>query len=514
MNKTARGQTMELTEIEKAQIADVPGSETRLSRRKMLNGAIALATTSVLQSGARSSWASAWSPSQLVPAGPVKEVGLELGALTGASVGPAFAGFSHEKASISGSMPPIMRSQATGLYKLLGPSILRLGGDSVDKTVWDANGSGGIPGRISPSDIDSIAEFVKAIGWKCLYGVNLGGVASGATSPALAASEVAYAVKAFGSSLYGIEIGNEVDSFGQGGHAFAGKEWNVEKFTEIWKVFRATILASSPNVLITGPAAAGHVSSWTIPFGKAVTRDRLGLITQHYYRANKRTMPKPQDLVAPDPKLVALLAELKTGADEIGVPYRMAEVNSYSAGGAPGTSNAYASALWVVDFLFNLAQGGASGADFHGGGEGPRYQAIANDKERITEVRPLFYGMYLFTQAGQGPLQEVRLSTGLLNITAYAVKTPTGTNLVIVNKEETNVRLTARVPDVRSASLVEMTQGGKTPNLAATNDVMIQHAEIQTDGRFKPKTAYEVAVRKSELACYVPALSAVLLRLK
>jgi hypothetical protein len=91
----------------------------------------------------------------------------------------------------------------------------------VDKHVWTPNGPGRTAGQIAPSDVDSLAAFVKAAGWQCLYGVNLAGVSTGATTPALAADEVAYAAQQFGSSLLGIEIGNEPDLYGYPGNYFA-----------------------------------------------------------------------------------------------------------------------------------------------------------------------------------------------------------------------------------------------------------------------------------------------------
>jgi hypothetical protein len=72
------------------------------------------------------------------------------------------------------------------MFKLLGPSVLRIGGNSVDKNIWSPNGPGQTAGQIAPSDVASLAAFVKAAGWQCLYGINLGGAATGATTPALA----------------------------------------------------------------------------------------------------------------------------------------------------------------------------------------------------------------------------------------------------------------------------------------------------------------------------------------
>ena len=84
-------------------------------------------------------------------------------------------------------------------------------------------------GQVAPSDVAALAAFVKAAGWQCLYSVNLGGVAYGATTPELAAEEVAYAAQQFGGSLLGVEIGNEPDLYGYPDRYFAD-DWSLSKF--------------------------------------------------------------------------------------------------------------------------------------------------------------------------------------------------------------------------------------------------------------------------------------------
>ena len=92
------------------------------------------------------------------------------------------------------------------------------------------------------------------------------------------------------------------------------------------------------------------------------------MLTQHYYRANGQLPTStPEYLITPDPTLIANLAILDAGARSIDVPYRMSECNSFYNGGSSGVSDSYASSLWVIDYLFNCAQGGALGVNFHGG---------------------------------------------------------------------------------------------------------------------------------------------------
>jgi hypothetical protein len=137
----------------------------------------------------------------------------------------------------------------------------------------------------------------------------------------------------------------------------------------------------------------------------------------------------------------------------------------------------------------------------------------------VTGARPEFYGILLFTLAGQGTLLTTQISAGSLNVTAYAVKAASGgLNLIIVNKDLTqNLQLTAQLPSsAKSAKLLAMTQltsGATAPDLSATAGVTLQDASVDPDGAFSPAAAYTLEPSASQLTCYVPALSAVLIQI-
>ena len=490
-----------------------------LTRRQVMQGTVAFAALSLLP-GCSSSNSASVTPTnpQPVPAGPLTQASLMVTAAAARSIGPNFAGLSYEKSKLYEPLFTASNSDLIGMFERLGPSVLRVGGNSVDRNVWTPNGPGQTAGQIAPSDVDSLAAFVKAAGWQCLYGINLGGAATGATTPALAAAEVAYAAQQLGSSLLGIEIGNEPDLYGDAGNYFAGN-WSLSQFLTLWGQFRQAILTSTPNVPITGPADAGNESTWTVPFGETVTKSEITLLTQHYYRANGQLPTSTAAyLITPDPTLIANLAILEPGAQSIGVPYRMSECNSFYNGGSSGVSDSYASSLWVIDYLFNCAQGGAVGVNFHGGGDGPGYTPIADNAGVVVGARPEFYGILLFTLAGQGTLYTTQISAGSLNVTAYAVNTSAGgLNLIVVNKDLTqNLQLTVQLPQSASSAtlqaMTQLTSGATAPNLSATSGVTIQGASVNPDGTFAPSAAYTLNPSGSQLSCYVPALSAVLIQ--
>jgi hypothetical protein len=504
-----------------------------LSRRQVLQNAIGLAAATSLDgwasvasaeshawlSGAftQSAGSSGQNP-QLVPPGPMTQAALAVTTQTAGTIGPGFAGLSYEKMSLCWAFFLLSDQVGMTLFRGLGQSLLRIGGTSVDSFIWTPNGVGNTWLQVAPSDVAMFAAFVKAVGWQCLYGVNLAGAANGTTTPDMAADEVACAVEEFGSSLFGIEIGNEPDVYGIPGYYFAGN-WSLPQYIALWREFRAAIVARCPGVSVTGPAASWNAATWTIPYGQAVVPPgEISCITQHYYRANGNAPTSTAaNMITPDARLATYLATLQAGSKKLGVPYRMAECNSYDSGGASGISNSYASSLWVIDFLFNCAQAGAAGVNLHGGGNSNGYQPIADLNGHVTAARPEYYGIMMFTMAGQGTLCSTQLSVGTLNVTAYAVQAANGnTNLMIVNKDLVqNLQLAIQLPgSAASATLVEMTQlsaGAATPQLTATDGVMIQGTSVTLGSTFVPGTPYTLTANGTQLSCYVPALSAVLI---
>jgi hypothetical protein len=171
----------------------------------------------------------------------------------------------------------------------------------------------------------------------------------------------------------------------------------------------------------------------------------------------------------------------------------------------------------VIDFMYNCAQGGSTGVTFHGGSN-LNYTVIDDSNGTVVSARPIYYGILMFALAGQGTLYQTTVSAGTLNVTAYAVKTATGLNIIINNKDSAqNLEVTLTLPQtVNTATLMEMTQatsGVSGPSLSALSGVTIQGAIVNPDGTFSPNAAYTLTAGSTQLTCYVPYLSAVLIQI-
>jgi hypothetical protein len=501
--------------------------ESIFTRRRILQGAATVTAASLLPGCSTSSTPATSTPvppysnPQPAPTGALTQATLSVTTVATGTIGPQFIGLSYDKLSIAEPEWTGSNTNMIAMFKRLGVGVLRLGDGS--NSVWTPNGKGGVSGQVAPSDVTNLGAFVKAAGVQCIYGTNLAGGYPGytngavATTPALAAAELQYAYSQMGSQLL-LEIGNECDNYGYTGGLLQGTNWNLTNFETLWGQFRTAILTTTPSLPVTGPASGGDIPTWTIPFGQYEGKPNLNLLTQHYYRANGALATSTAaNLITPDSTLVADLALLKTAAAGIGIPYRISECNSYYNGGAVGVSNSYASSLWAIDFMFNCVQGGSAGVNFHGGST-LAYTAIADNNGTVTGARPLYYGILMFALAGQGTLYTSNLTAGSLNATAYAVKTSGGLNVIINNKDSAqNLQVTISLPQTATtATLMVMTQqttGIQGPTLTGTSCVTIQGAIVNPDGTFSPNAAYTLTPGTTQLTCYVPYLSAVLIQI-
>jgi hypothetical protein len=423
---------------------------------------------------------------------------------TSGAVPAALAGLSYEKSKLSSGFFNGANSSLIGCCQRLGPSILRIGGNSVDQTTWTPGGAGSTAGQVAPADISGLAAFAQSAGWRVIYGINLA-----TNTPAAAAAEASVAAQALGGTLFGFEIGNECDLYHSNG--LRPSTYTLADFETEWSSYASAIRTSVPNAPLTGPAAAGSAASWTVPFA-AAEASSITLLTQHYYRANGQLPTSTLALLlGGDPNLPAELAQLQAAASAHGISggYRLGEANSFYNGGAPNVSDAYGTALWAIDFLLLNAQNGSAGVNFHGGGNGTGYTPIADASGAVVEVRPVYYGMLFVAQIPSGAMYRTTV-TSSLQLSAYAVAGSNGTTWVVINNKDASNTAVASIalgaPASRAVPLVLAGTG-----LNATSGTTLGGAGVASNGAWSPLAAAPIAVAGSALTVNVAPASAVLL---
>jgi hypothetical protein len=440
---------------------------------------------------------------------------------TAGQVGPGFAGFSFEKTHMTNGTFTGKNAPLIALFNLLGPTVIRIGADDVDKCTWDPTakpGPGGPPyGRtIGTAMVDDLGDFLKATGARVIYGVNFNTATTANT-----AAEATYATTKLGTNLYGFEIGNEINRFGAWATTLRPK----------WESFASAILAANPNAHLIGPAGGGgDQTSLSTPFAMDEAGKNLVLLTQHYYAGTANTATATlAKLLTPDPfpitsgqGLIEMLQVMSTAATTNHIPdgFRVGECNTFSGHGQVGLSNALISALWSLDFFFTSAKYGASGINFHGGEAGMDgstpfvYSPIQENDGVVTGAAPIFYGMLMFSLAGTGQALATTATAGALSFTAYAIQRQDGSTSVILDNKDTTMGVRATVDigaAVKSATALYL-QGPSPTSLMATSGITLGGAEISPTGAWTAKPPYALESSGNTVTVLVPPASAALVR--
>ena len=433
------------------------------------------------------------------------------------TVGPKFVGFSYEKTHITNASLTSSNKKLIGLYKLLGTPTVRLGANDVDQSNW--GGTGNAPSSpqgqpfthtIVSGMVDQFCGFLQATGSQSIYGVNF---QSGNVTQSTA--EATYVMSKCASSIWGIELGNEIDKYGS---------WSAQK--QKWETLGTSLTGISGVSIIGAAAEWSAASSFTAPFTadeSAKFGDKLRLITNHYYNAGANTSDATASTLQNLKSIITSIADtVNAAAVKAKVPdgWRYGEANTFWGHGQMGVSDTIIAALWSLDFMYLTAEHGGNGIDWHGGEvgqDGTRpfyYAAVAESGGMVTGVQPLFYGLLLFATAGTGPVLSTTVSSSNSNFTAYAVKGSGYNSVVLVNRNATmGVTATVNVgAPVSSASAIYL-QGTPAGSLSAgAGQVTLAGSTVTTDGVWARGAPYMQATSGNTVTVYVPPVTAALVR--
>jgi hypothetical protein len=408
----------------------------------------------------------------------------------GTAVSSDFIGLSYENMQLED--PSFFSPSNTSLvqqFRAISPrGVLRLGGNTSEFNWWKATPEQPAPERklvlkngnrphdilyaITPDAILALDGFLKATGWSCIYGLNLG-----FGTPETDVPEAEFVFKTLGPRLQYFQIGNEVDQFVQY-HLRDADTWNVDRYFQEWLVIAHAVQKAIPGAKFGLPDVAGKVEWLTaIADQWAAVADKPHVTTlshhQYQYRPGDPNATI-HNLLQPYPTVTARGEISRAAAVKMGAAYRMTEGNTAARGGVFGLSDVFASALWAADYLLTLMSLGYSGVNLHGGSghaqavsvggsfvdeanmkdpnqphPKPFYTPIANEgtlagsgvdgKLNSTYLlEPTGYGVKFVSEFAGGSLLPVDFNPGPVNATAYAVRRADGKVLLaILNKDET-----------------------------------------------------------------------------
>jgi hypothetical protein len=404
-------------------------------------------------------------------------------------VGPGFVGFSYEKDRVGAGVFDPGNRALVSLFRLLGPSVLRIGGNLVDMVNWDPHGAGGSAHEVAPADVRRLAAFLRATGWTALYGINLK-----TNTAANAAAEARFVAGALGGSLLAFEIGNEPDGY-----------QSAQQYTQSFEQYATAIRRAVPDAVFDGPGTFDD-PGWLPGFAAREAAHGLVMLSLHAYIGGPRSASVPRLVTAGSlAKFSAEETALARAKAANGIRYwRMTEVNSFVQGGVRGVSDTVAAALWSLDLLYGVAAHGGAGVNFHGGTSTQfalNYSPIAFAGPHPVGVQSVYYGGLLWTLAGTGVLRGAS-TVGSPLVSAWGI----GDNVIVNNKCPWRVRATITLPGgARQAREYLMTGGGSLHATALT----IAGSPVDPDGRFTPDPV-TVPVAGRTVVIDVPAASAAL----
>lgn len=428
----------------------------------------------------------------------------------GNRLNPGFVGLSFGAATVAADN--YASTDLGGYLRTLGRTgVIRVGGNSGDATFWTSTGetapSWATSGTITPEKLQHLAAVVRGAGWKIILAVNLKH-----PDPARAAGEAKYARQIFGDSLLAIEIGNEPNFYYS----------DVSAYYSDFESYVAAIEQAAPGVGITGPDAETNHSSWLGGFAALdAAHPDVTEISDHTYPTSAcgtstATIPELLSTDSEQYETANAQAALSAAA-QLGVPAAMTETNSTVCAGTPGVSDAFASALWSLDYNLLIAQEGIVNADYMDGtnaaGCDP-YTPLCPTTGDLT-ARPVYYGMLATELVGTGRFAALD-NPDEADVRAYAVRQGNRLTVVLDDVQDPSANGAATVTldlgaAFHSGHLTALTTSSPA-GLAATTDITLGGRQVGAHGAFLPPKSTPVAVHGRTATVTVPAGSAAIIQ--
>jgi hypothetical protein len=361
-----------------------------------------------------------------------------------------------------------------------------------------------------------LADLATALHTRFILGVNLG-----SDDPSLAAAQVQNDLSQMpDGSIEALEIGNEPDSYYRNG--LRTSTYSFQDYLNDFNTWEADINPLLPaGVKLAAPAWASTASLSNLPALLTAEAPSLSIVTQHYYVGSPTSTSAQDYLLTPSvstngPKAVATAV---TEAHASGLKFRMGEMGTFYGAGIPGISDAFGSALWAVDTMFEYSNVGVDGVNWEtstGNSDAPftieTAGSGANTTYTLTSVTPLYYGMLFFQQAtaNHSSLLPVTVNT-TANLKCWPTVDSNGTNrLTILNKDETQSgAVIVTMPGYNVATITWLT----APSFTSTSGVTFggQTFDSSTDGNILGTPSTEtVEGNNGVFAIQMPITSAAL----
>ncbi len=418
---------------------------------------------------------------------------------------PGFVGFSFEYSALpayAGTDPRAVNPVLERLLRGVTPGqrpLLRIGGDSTDRTWWPVPGMqrpGGVTFGLTPTWTSVARALARDLHARMILGVDM--EAGSVRLARVMARQLARRVGA--SEIRALELGNEPELYAnfpwfRRGRLLVRARPRTYSPADFEREFARTARVM-PRLPLAGPASGQP--RWSAAAPRMIeTEPRLRLITLHRYatRGCFTSPASPQyhtikNLLSPF--AIRGLAATLSPYTRFRIPLRLDELGSVNCGGVHGVSDTFASALWSLDELLELASIGVQGVNFHTF-PGARYQPFAFRRTSgawTASVKPAYYGMFMFAQAAR-PGSRLLVGSGHaapgLDVWSMRAR-DRGISTVLVNYGTRSQTVSLHLPSAGGPARIERLTG---PDLAATSGVELGGRVFTDDGRLsgRPQTS-------------------------
>jgi hypothetical protein len=394
-----------------------------------------------------------------------------------ATIPADYMGLGFEISSVA--VPGLLAASNHAYVKLVRDlghqGVIRIGGNTADFARYDANGqavSAPKASVVTQANLRELKTFVDAVGWKLIWGLNLGDdKLDNAVAEARAVSGI------MGDRLLALEIGNEPDLFPHSGHR--GADYGYPAWFADYRRYKAAIRAVLPHAPFAGPDLAG-ATDWMEQFAR--DEHDIALLTAHHYITGQANPAATiETMLANNTKYDPVLARFQAAAQAAGKPWRMCETASFFGGGKEGVSDTYAASLWALDYLFVLAGKTCAGVNMETGvnhlGWISHYTPISDDLHGGYSAAPEYYGLLAFAHAGKGDLVATACEAGSVNCTAYATRQNGRVCITVINKDQSqNADIAIKGVTAGHAEVMRLTG----PSLTAKDGVQLGGSKRET----------------------------------
>lgn len=409
-----------------------------------------------------------------------------------------------------------------------GPFLVRIGGDSADYSFWSSRGRS-IPRwgyAVTPVFLRTTRTLIRRADVRLMLDLNL---ITGTPERAAQWAAAARGGLPRGSVL-AFEVGNEPDIYNRRDWLAALAETplrapflharlSASTYVADFEAYARAVHAVAPGVPLAGPALASPVRhvGWISALLRA-PRAGLGIVTAHRYlfsacvRRRSAGYPTVARLLSNHASggMAAALSPAIALAHRARLQFRMTELNSVTCRGVPGISDAFVTALWAPDALFELLKAGVDGVNIH-----VRTNAV-NAAFTLgaggLAARPLLYGLSVFaaTLNPSPRLLGVRVrESRRARIKAWAVRVRGGMlHVLVINKRRERAVVTLRLPAEGAA----VAQRLLAPSPLSRSRVTFGGRWIGRDGRWHGRPLVStLAADRSGYRLRMPGMSAALL---